>query len=571
MEKRMVAIYARVSTEHEAQLSALENQVQYYDDILSRHPDWKVYDQYIDEGITGTSIKKRKNFLRMIKDAEAGKFDLIVTREVSRFARNTVDTLQETRKLKKIGVEVWFTEDNIWTMNDEDGELRLTIMATLAQNESKKTSMRVKAGQMVSFQNAVPYGNGNILGYDKLPDHGGYVVNPEQAETVQLIFDLYESGKGEKAISYELEKRGRLTSMGKSKWQCAGVGRILNNSFYCGIVTYRKQYVPDFLEQKKINNHGAVDKVTVQGRHEPIITIEQFEKVQKMLSEKMQLHENHIIGYRSSDSVWVRKMICGQCGKHFNRKRTHKLRGIDQFAMQCYTIVRNGSIKTREKKGLSTEGICTTPMVQEWKMEMMARMILAKFFTDKESILKVADEILMSGIEQEMNQRDDDKLIVLKSKKSKLEKQLNNLLDLRLNDEISKELFIQKKEVLEKDLKSVTINIEEIELQENLTEEGLQIKIKELKKILRKEMDFDSNSIPHEIIEALVYKIVVNSPTDYEWYLNFVDDKVEIKVNGTINKDSAEFTDINKKEEYKKNSCSLQQHRLQSLISNAIL
>ena len=117
---RKVAIYARVSTEHEAQLSALDNQVQYYDDILEKHPNWTLYDRYIDEGITGTSIKKRKNFIRMMKDAHEGKFDLIITREVSRFARNTVDTLQETRKLKKIGVEVYFTEDNIWTFKDDD-------------------------------------------------------------------------------------------------------------------------------------------------------------------------------------------------------------------------------------------------------------------------------------------------------------------------------------------------------------------------------------------------------------------------------------------------------------------
>ena len=143
--KRKVAIYARVSTEHEAQLSALDNQVQYYDDILKKNPDWILYDRYIDEGITGTSTKKRKNFMRMMEDAKAGKFDLIITREVSRFARNTVDTLQETRKLKKIGVEVYFTEDNIWTFNDEDGELKLTIMAALAQNENKKTGNRRKA------------------------------------------------------------------------------------------------------------------------------------------------------------------------------------------------------------------------------------------------------------------------------------------------------------------------------------------------------------------------------------------------------------------------------------------
>ena len=168
MKERVVAIYARVSTEHEAQISALENQVQYYDDLFRYHPEWTLYKKYIDEGITGTSVHKRQSFLEMMEDAKNGAFDLIVTREVSRFARNTVDTLQQTRTLKKYGVEVYFTEDNIWTMNDDDGELRLTIMATLAQNESKKTSVRVKAGQKISFQNGVIYGNGNILGYDKV-------------------------------------------------------------------------------------------------------------------------------------------------------------------------------------------------------------------------------------------------------------------------------------------------------------------------------------------------------------------------------------------------------------------
>ena len=160
---RKVAIYARVSTEHEAQINALGNQIQYYDNILAQHPDWELYDRYIDEGITGTSVKKRKNFMRMLEDAEKGCFDLIITREVSRFARNTVDTLQETRKLKKLGVEVYFTEDNIWTFKDEDGELKLTIMATLAQNESKKISQRVKAGQKITFENGVFYGTGNII------------------------------------------------------------------------------------------------------------------------------------------------------------------------------------------------------------------------------------------------------------------------------------------------------------------------------------------------------------------------------------------------------------------------
>lgn len=276
MKERLVAIYARVSTEHEAQISALENQVQYYDNLFQYHPEWKLYKRYIDEGITGTSVNKRQSFLEMMEDAKNGAFDLIVTREVSRFARNTVDTLQQTRTLKKYGVEVYFTEDNIWTMNDEDGELRLTIMATLAQNESKKTSVRVKAGQKISFQNGVIYGNGNILGYDKVGKD--FIINEEQAKTVRMIYDMYLDGMGMRKIQFALEAAGRKTSTGLTHWYSSYISRILNNPFYCGIILYRKEYVPDYLEQKKVKNWGEVEQIAVEGSHEPIVTKEEFEK-----------------------------------------------------------------------------------------------------------------------------------------------------------------------------------------------------------------------------------------------------------------------------------------------------
>ena len=206
--ERLVAIYGRVSTEHEAQLSALENQLQWYDDQVKYHPNWTVCERYIDEGITGTQAKKRPAFLRMIDDAKHGKFDLIVTREVCRFARNVVDTLVVTRELKGIGVEVFFIDDNIWTM-DGDGELRLSLMATLAQEESRKTSERVKAGQKISRDNGVLYGNGNILGYDRAGDT--YVINEEQAETVKMIFDIYLQGYGSMKIAKILTERKRKT------------------------------------------------------------------------------------------------------------------------------------------------------------------------------------------------------------------------------------------------------------------------------------------------------------------------------------------------------------------------
>ena len=156
-----VAVYARVSTEHEAQINALENQLEWYKIECSRHSDWEIVEVYVDQGITGTQAQKRPEFLRMMEDAQKGKFDLIITREVSRFARNTVDTLSYTRELKARGVDVFFINDGINTATN-DGELRLTIMSSMAQDESRKISERVKAGQKISREKHVLYGSGNI-------------------------------------------------------------------------------------------------------------------------------------------------------------------------------------------------------------------------------------------------------------------------------------------------------------------------------------------------------------------------------------------------------------------------
>ena len=353
--KRRVVIYARVSTEHEAQISALENQVQYYDEILKRHSDWILVDRYIDEGITGTSINKREDFLRMMRDAKDKKFDLIVTREVSRFARNIVDTLQQTRLLRTYGVEVWFTEDNIWTMNDEDGELRLSILATLAQNESKKISQRVKAGQMISFKNGIFYGNGNILGYDRVGNK--MVINREQAKTVKRIFELYLQGNGIRKIQDIMEQEGHLTSTGLTRWQAGNVCRVLKNSFYCGQIEYRKQYVPDYLTQKKINNHGEIEKIYVQGTHETIISVEDFEAVQQLMNSRaIQTKDGKSHGKFPAKCIWVKKVRC-TCNHAMNRRSTYVAKnGEKSFIYQCYGQLHTGTPAARQKRGLSIDG-----------------------------------------------------------------------------------------------------------------------------------------------------------------------------------------------------------------------
>ena len=247
-----VAVYARVSTEHEAQINALGNQLEWYKIEGSRHSDWEIVEVYVDQGITGTQAQKRPEFLHMIEDAKKGKFDLIITREVSRFARNTVDTLSYIRELKAVGVNLFFINDGINTATDY-GELRLTIMSSLAQDESRKISERVKAGQEISREKHVLYGNGNILGYRR--ENGTYVPDPDQAQTVKLIYQMYSTGKvGLQKVAAELYRLGRLDASGHVSWDASKVSRVLHNATYKGCM---QNFVGGLIECITLSDTGS--------------------------------------------------------------------------------------------------------------------------------------------------------------------------------------------------------------------------------------------------------------------------------------------------------------------------
>lgn len=527
--KRKVAIYARVSTEHEAQINALENQIQYYNNILAQHPEWELVGRYVDEGITGTSVKKRKNFLRMMEDAKNGMFSLILTREVSRFARNTVDTLQETRKLKSYGVEVYFTEDNIRTSDDTDGELRLTLMATLAQNESKKTSVRVKAGQKISFENGVLYGNGNILGYDRVGRE--LVVNPEQAETVKMIFNMYHDGMGCKQIAYELEKRGRITSTGLTHWQPGTISRLLRNSFYCGKIVYRKQYVPDYLEQKKINNYDEVDKIEIMGKHEPIISEELFNDCQRRLDAKTvnRLRGKHAIN--PPKSAYARILKC-QCGSNFERRKWHKYKdGRIRYGFECYKQKNHGSYRTRLKKGLDTTGCCRTKMFPEWKLKIVAHWLFNDLWKERDKIINRAIEMLNATIKDENVVDYTDEVKELNKKRKKYEEKLSNLVELRVEGDISKEVYEEKKGAFKKQIEYIDSELLKRDVKNSAIVSNVKTQIQLLTDLLEKKYDVISGDIPEDIVETFIDQIVVHD--DYfEWRLRTSTEPVLCKVEG---------------------------------------
>ena len=520
-QKRNVAIYARVSTEHEAQLSALGNQLDWYKPILESRPEWTLKAQYIDEGITGTSATKRPRFMQMIRDAKDKKFDMIITREVSRFARNTVDTLQYTRLLKEYGVEVFFINDNIKTF-DGDGELRLTIMATLAQDESRKTSIRVKAGQQTSMENGVFYGNGNILGYDRVGKE--MVINEDQAKTVRMIFDMYLSGMGVRKIKYELERVGRLTATGKTIWYDSYISHMLKNSFYCGIITYHKEYTPDYLKQHKIKNRGEIEKVKVKGTHTPIITEEEFEKVQELIeshSRKCKDKEGNIrtVGCRTHCTVYGRLMIC-KCGNRFHVNRHNRNGRTEGADYQCYSALNKGSKTERERQGVSTEGICDSPFIQGWKLEMMAEKIFERYIENANKVMDLSYSMLEKHIADEEEIPDNSDVIERKEQEHEnLQRKKENLIEMRVEGDIDKDLFREKKKEIELQLSKLEneiVLLKPVDIKQ--TTEDYTEKLALLRKQLKKYTGFEYSIIPESVVEAFIERIWV-SKDEYRWYL----------------------------------------------------
>ena len=255
-----VATYCRVSTDKEDQANSFESQQKYFRDYIERHPDWELYDIYADEGITGTSTKKRVRFNQMISDAHNGRYKIILTKEVSRFSRNILDTIVYTRELKALGVNVIFMNDGINTA-DPDAELRLSIMGSLAQEESRKTSARVKWGQSRRMEQGVVFGR-SMLGYDV--NDGKMTINPEGAEIVRLIFQKYGlEKKGTSVIARELREAGYKTYTGNTKWNNTHIIKILKNEKYVGDLVQKKTITPDYLTHEKKYNHGEEEMIYI--------------------------------------------------------------------------------------------------------------------------------------------------------------------------------------------------------------------------------------------------------------------------------------------------------------------
>ena len=312
--KRRVAAYARVSTDDEEQQTSYEHQVTHYTQYIQEHEGWLFAGMFTDEGITGTSTKHRDGFNAMINAAMAGKIDLILTKSVSRFARNTVDTLTTVRKLKAIGVEVYFEKENIFTL-DSKGELLITIMSSLAQEESRSISENVTWGMRKRFAEGkpiIPYGA--FLGYRKGPD-GMPEIDPEQAETVRYIYRAFLEGKAPSYIARDLTARGILTPGGKTTWRANTVMSILTNEKYKGDALLQKTFCTDFLTKAYKVNEGEVPQYYVEHSHPAIIDRAMFDAVQTEIKRRAEPGQRTYTPYTLSGKIY-----CAECGARYGSK-----------------------------------------------------------------------------------------------------------------------------------------------------------------------------------------------------------------------------------------------------------
>ena len=351
IKKRRVAGYARVSTEKDEQQNSYEAQVDYYTSYIQSNPEWIFVAVYSDEGITGTSMKKRDGFNQMIADALEGKIDLIITKSVSRFARNTVDSLTTVRRLKEKGVEVYFEKENIYTL-DSKGELLITIMSSLAQEESRSISENTTWGQRKRFADGkMSLAYSNFLGYKKGSEAGEMEIVEEEAVIVRRIYDEFLSGKTPYYIATRLTEEHIPTPGKKTQWQVSTIVSILQNEKYRGDAILQKKYTVDFLSKKVKKNEGELPMYYIPQNHPAIIRPEVFEMVQEEFRRRKAAG-----GRAKCISIFSGRIICANCGGYYGRKIWHAGSKYSSYKWHC-----NNKFMKRN--------YCDTPTLKEESIE----------------------------------------------------------------------------------------------------------------------------------------------------------------------------------------------------------
>lgn len=518
-----VTFYARVSTEKDAQINSLNNQISYYTDFINSIPKWVYVDGYIDEGISGTSVDKRENFLKMIEDSSENKFDLILTKEISRFSRNTLDSIKYTQELLYNNVGVLFQSDNINTIMP-DSELRLTIMSSIAQEEVRKLSDRVKFGFKRSMEKGRVLGNSVIIGYDK--KDGKMTINEKEAEVIRIVFEMYSTGKyGLKAISTYLFEHGYKNKKG-GYYANSTVKGIIRNPKYKGYYCANKFKHIDYKSKKQIRVK----------EEDWILRKDEFGNVPAIVSEEIWNKANEVLDKKScgfckkiKDSSVFRvtttyggKLYCAEHNKPFRRHTDHRSK---RHVWICDVLHRNGV------------NACPSAILYEEELDIIFKKIINKIIEDRKDIIEHLYELYLESFESVNYKNEIDRIekkiddIILKK---------NRILDLLINETISKEDYQRRIKELDQDIERNNVEIEKL-----LHDEQVEIKIKKKYKNLKKEIENELNSEESypELFRLFVDKVIVHKingdrhNVNLEIYINVLNEKLIINNKKFINEE----------------------------------
>jgi site-specific DNA recombinase len=497
--KKKVAAYCRVSTSSEEQLESYTNQVNHYTQYIQSNSEWDLVDIFADEGITGTNTKNRTQFNRMIHEAEHGKIDLILVKSISRFARNTLDLLKHVRNLKSYGVAVLFERENINTL-DTTGEVLLTILSSLAQDESRNISENSRWGILRGFNEGKVFCNTTrFLGYDK-DKNGELVINEAEAEIVRRIYEEYLEGKSYQAIANGLMRDKIKTVTGGDKWWDSSITTILTNEKYYGALLQQKTVTVDFLSHKRVKNHGQEQKYLIEDNHEPIITKEMFELVQDEKERRAYLKGN-IMGDRkkySSKYPLSGKVFCGCCNANFKRRTWNSNNLSKKVVWQCRTYVNEG------------KEACEAKAVDEYVLQDAFVRVFNRMHENKDGFIRT----LNMNIEAILSKREGhEPLIKVEQSIEQLKTDLKGLVNLKLRDNIDETVYNEENARISFELDK--LRQEKILLEKDMDQKAqIKNRVNEIVQVMNARQDLLEH-FDDELFNALVEKITILLPTRY--------------------------------------------------------
>lgn len=480
-QKLRVAAYCRVSTDSEEQASSYDVQIAHYTSYINSNPEWELAGIFADDGISGTNTKKREEFNRMIEACMEGKIDMVITKSISRFARNTLDCLKYIRQLKDKNIPVFFEKENINTM-DSKGEIMLTIMASLAQQESQSLSQNVKLGIQYRYQQGeVQVNHNRFLGYTK-DENKRLVIVTEEAEVIKRIYREYLEGASLIQIARGLEADGILTAAKKPKWRPESIKKILQNEKYIGDALLQKTYTVDFLSKKRVVNNGIVPQYYVENSHEPIIPREIFMQVQEELVRRANLYTGKNGKKRVYSSKYALSSIvfCSECGEIYRRVHWNN-RGCRSIVWRC--------VSRLEKKGSD----CTSPTVNEEVLQAAVVRAINELLVSKDAFLTT----LQTNIETVLNEEHDNSTIHIDTKLEELQKELLRLANSKADyEEVANEIYRLREQ-------------KQNALVENAEREGRRQRIAEMTTFLN-EQSTELEEYDEQMVRRLIEKVTVH-------------------------------------------------------------